>query len=97
MFEFQITCLEKETKIAQFILSELKKAITGFNVVLTTYTQNKKNSIVVACEEVEKPRLTFIISDVIAEAITIFYKILFFFPLKKNKVSLILYNILYNS
>ena len=77
MFEFQIGISQDKAKIAKKIYDELKLATKDFDAVLTKYNQNKKTFVVIACEDLEKPRISFIISDIISDIITTFYKLEF--------------------
>ena len=74
MFEFQIGFSQKNEKILNRTFEDLKQSCKGIDVVLTTYNQNEKSFIVIACDEVEKPRISFIICDIISEIISTFYK-----------------------
>ena len=75
MFEFQLSTLNE--KVSNQIFSELKKTTAQSNAVLTSYSENGKNNIVVACDEVEKPRVCFFLSDAISDAISTFFKLEF--------------------
>lgn len=77
MFEYQIALSDNNSKVAKSIFLDLKKAIEGVNVVLTSFSQDNKIFIVLAAEEIEKPRISFIISDVLSDAISSFYKLEF--------------------
>lgn len=77
MFEFQIGLNEDRKDIAKSIMMDLKKSTTDFNIVITNYSQGNKTFIVLACDELEKPRMSFYISQVIADIISTFYKLEF--------------------
>ena len=77
MFEFQITVSENNAKVAKRIFQDLKKVTEEFEAILTSYSESDKIYIVIACSQLEKPRLSFLISDVIADAISTFYKLEF--------------------
>ena len=75
MFEFQLSTLNE--KVSNQIFFELKNTIAETNAVLTSYAENGRNNIVVACDEIEKPRVCFFLTDVISDAISTFFKLEF--------------------
>lgn len=81
MFEFSIVINDNKVEEAKNICRELKKNTQEFGAVITSYSENDRIYIVLACEEMEKPRMKFFISDAIADTISIFYKLEF---LEKN-------------
>ena len=89
MFEFQIVVPQSKKIIATKIYENLKEATIQLKSIITTYSENNKEYIVVACENIEKPRIVFIITDVISEIINGFYKLEFIeknlmLPIKDN-------------
>ncbi|MDD4111091.1 MAG: sporulation protein YtxC [Clostridia bacterium] len=81
MFEFSIVINDNKIEEAKNICRELKKNTQEFGAVITSYSENDKIYIILACEDIEKPRMKFFISDAIADTISIFYKLEF---LEKN-------------
>ncbi len=74
MFEFQVSVSDDNVKVAKQIFSDLKKISNDLNMVITSYSEHNKIFVVVGCEDIEKPRMNFILSDVISDAISTFYK-----------------------
>lgn len=75
MFEFQIVVMEEKSKIINLLIKELKESTTDFKTILTSYSEKGKTYITLACENIEKPRLVFIIGDVLSDIISTFYKL----------------------
>lgn len=75
MFEFSIVLNDNRVEEARHICRELKKNTHDFHPVITSYSEDDKLHIVVACEELEKNRMSFFICDAIADTISIFYKL----------------------
>lgn len=75
MFEFSIVLNDDKVEEARHICRELKKNTHEFNAVITSYSESDKIYIIVACEEIEKSRMSFFIRDAIADVISIFYKL----------------------
>lgn len=74
MFEFSIVINENENGAAKNLFKELKRSTQEFNVILTSYSENEKIYIVLACEEAEKSRVGFFVCDAIADIVSTFYK-----------------------
>jgi hypothetical protein len=77
MFEFSIGISEDRAEIARSVHKDLKKNTKELNVIITSYSEGEKIYIVLACEEIEKARMNFYISDAISDAISTFYKLEF--------------------
>lgn len=75
MFEFQITVLNENQNVFNQIFQDMKLATSGLDVVLTKFETKNCQNLVVACNEIEKPRLCFLISDAISDAISTFFKL----------------------
>ncbi len=75
MFEFQLSTSNE--KIANQIFSDLKLSTSGSGAILTQYSSGENCYVVVGCEELEKPRVCFFISDAISDAISTFFKLEF--------------------
>lgn len=75
MFEFQIVIMEEKTKVSIVLLKELKEATADFKSIITSYSEKGKTYITLACEDVEKPRMVFVVGDVISDIISTFYKL----------------------
>lgn len=75
MFEFSIVLNDSKVEEARHICRELKKNTQEFGAIITSYSENQKIYIIVACEKIEKSRMEFFISDAIADTISIFYKL----------------------
>lgn len=73
MFEFQLSTSTE--KIANQIFSDLKTGINESGIILTQYSLNRKHFVVVGCNEIEKPRTCFFISDAISDAVSTFFKL----------------------
>ncbi|MDY3659258.1 MAG: sporulation protein YtxC [Eubacteriales bacterium] len=74
MFEFQVSVSEDNAKVAKQIFLDLKKVSDDLKMVVTSYSEHNKIFVVVGCDEIEKPRLNFILGDIISDAISTFYK-----------------------
>lgn len=77
MFEFSIALSEQYSLSAKRLYKEIKHSASSFGAVITSYSENGKIFIVVACEEIEKPRISFFICDAIADVITTDFKMEF--------------------
>ena len=77
MFEFQIAVSEDNGKVAEKMFKELKSATADFETITTSYSESGKIYIVLACNDIEQSRLSFVISDVISDMISTFYKLEF--------------------
>lgn len=77
MFEFSIIIDDGRAEEAKNICRELKNNTQNFNSVITSYSENDKIYIILACEEIEKSRMNFFICDAIADTISTFYKLEF--------------------
>lgn len=75
MFEFSIALSEQNSIAAKRLFKEIKNNASDFGAVVTSYSENEKIFIVVACEEIERPRISFFICDAIAEIITTDFKL----------------------
>jgi hypothetical protein len=75
MFEFSIVLNDDKVEEARHICKELKKNTQEFGAIITSYSENEKLYIIIACEQLEKSRMEFFICDAIAETISIFYKL----------------------
>ena len=74
MFEFSIVLLEEHSSSAKKIYRDIKDSISVFGGVVTSFLEEGKIHIVVGCEDIEKPRISFFICDAIAEVITTHFK-----------------------
>lgn len=77
MFEFSIIVSDANTDSAKKLHKEIKSSASVFGAIVTSYYENNLIHIVVACEEIEKPRISFFICDAIAEIITTNFKLQF--------------------
>ena len=75
MYEFQIVIMEEKPKISNILLKELKEATSDFKTIITSYSEKEKTYITLACEEVEKPRLVFVIGDAVSDIVSTFFKL----------------------
>lgn len=75
MFEFSIALSEQNAMSAKRLYKEIKSNASSFGAVVTSYSENGKIFIVVACEQIEKPRISFFICDAIADVITTDFKL----------------------
>lgn len=75
MFEFSIALSEQKADSAKKLYKEIKSTASSFGAVVTSYSENGKIFIVVACGEIEKPRISFFICDAIADIITTDFKL----------------------
>lgn len=74
MWEFSIKMDSAKTGIAKFLYRSLAGIITEVEGVITSYEEEGKISIVLACKEIEKSRLQYHISDCISKVICIYMK-----------------------
>jgi hypothetical protein len=51
---------------------ELKRNTQNLGAIITSYSENDKIYIILACDEIEKARMSFFICDAIADTISIF-------------------------
>ena len=77
MFEFQIAVSEKDKKVLNRLCEDLKSSTAGIKTVITSYQQGGKAFVVIACDDLERPRVSFSICDVISDIISTFYKLEF--------------------
>lgn len=77
MFEFQISVSKANQRVLEQIFQDLKQSTKGIDVVLTTFEDKSCCNIVLACQEIERPRVCFLISDAISDAISTFFKLEF--------------------
>lgn len=75
MFEFSIALSEQKADSAKKLYKEIKSTASSFGSVVTSYSENGKIFIVVACDDIEKPRISFFICDAIADIITTDFKL----------------------
>ncbi len=75
MFEFSIALSEQKADSAKKLYKEIKSTASSFGAVVTSYSENGKIFIVVACDDIEKPRISFFICDAIADIITTDFKL----------------------
>ena len=75
MFEFSIALSEQKADSAKKLYKEIKSTASSFGAVETSYSENGKIFIVVACDDIEKPRISFFICDAIADIITTDFKL----------------------
>lgn len=75
MFEFSIALSEQNAIPAKRLFKEIKNNASSFGAIVTSYAENEKIFIVVACEEIERPRISFFICDAIADIITTDFKL----------------------
>ena len=75
MFEFSIVLSEQNASPAKRLFKEIKSNASNFGAIVTSYSENDKIYIVVACEDIEKPRISFFICDAIADIITTDFKL----------------------
>lgn len=75
MFEFSIVLNDNKVDEAKNICRELKKNTQTLGSVITSYSETDKIFIVLACEEIEKARMSFFVCDAIADTISTFYKL----------------------
>jgi len=74
MWEFSVSMDSEKVNVAKYIYDTLKTTVEDAKGVITSYEQMGKINIVFACEEFEKTRLTYHISDTIAYVICTFLK-----------------------
>ena len=77
MFEFQIAFSGKDQKVLNRLIEDLKSSTAGIETVITSFAQGGRAFVVIACDDVEKPRVSFSICDVISDIISTFYKLEF--------------------
>ena len=77
MFEFSITLNEQNARAAKKLYRNLKDSTKIVGGVVTSYYENKNIYIVVACEDIEKSRISFFVCDEIAELISTDFKLKF--------------------
>lgn len=75
MFEFSIALSEQKADSAKKLYKEIKSTASSFGAVVTSYSENGKIFIVIACDDIEKPRISFFICDAIADIITTDFKL----------------------
>ncbi|MDD2227212.1 MAG: sporulation protein YtxC [Clostridia bacterium] len=74
MWEFSMGMENDKVDMAKYIFSNLKTKVEEVAGVITSYEQTGKINIVIACEDVEKTRLCYHISDILTNAICTFIK-----------------------
>ena len=74
MFEFSICLSTGNIESANKLYTDIKESASVFGAIVTSYNQDNFVIIVVGCEDVEKPRISFFICDAIAEIITTKFK-----------------------
>lgn len=74
MFEFSIVLGEQNAEQAKKLYKNLKDSTKIIGGVVTSYYENKNIYIVVACDEIEKSRISFFVCDEIAEIISTDFK-----------------------
>lgn len=74
MWEFSIGMDNDKIEMAKYIYKNLKERVEEISGIITSYEQTGKIIIVIACENCEKNRLCYHISDVITFAICTFIK-----------------------
>ena len=77
MFEFSIALNENNANFAKKLFKEIKESVTMIGGVVTSYCENEKVYIIVACDEIERERISFFICDAIAELISTKFKMQF--------------------
>lgn len=75
MFEFQVTVSEDHKNVAEKMLIDLKNSTSDFETIITSFSDKGKINIILACDDIEKNRLSFVISDVISDMISTFFKL----------------------
>lgn len=81
MWEYSIYLKPEDIKIANKIVAHLSKNTGEFNTIISLDTKPKEICISVACENIEKPRVVFNISNCLTEIICVDFKARF---LEKN-------------
>lgn len=74
MWEFSIGMDSDKVEMAKYIYNNLKERVEEVSGIITSYEQTGKIIIVIACENYEKNRLCYHISDVLTYAICTFIK-----------------------
>lgn len=74
MWEFSIKLDSAKSSIAKFLYRSLADVIKEVEGVLTSYEEEGKINIVLACKEIEKSRLQYHIADCISKVICVFIK-----------------------
>lgn len=74
MWEISISFKEEKIKAAESFLKEIKKTFKSSGSVVTSYIENGYITAVLACDDLEKGRAVFFVSDAIAETVCANYK-----------------------
>lgn len=93
MWEFSVSLNSAHCQVAEFLYNSLKKYVGEVDGIITSYDEAGLVTIVIACSEAEKARLSYYVSACITDAICTYFKKEF---LKKhlnvqlkNKISLV--------
>ncbi|MDD3397279.1 MAG: sporulation protein YtxC [Clostridia bacterium] len=74
MWEFSVGMDSDKVEMAKYIYNNLKERVEEVSGIITSYEQTGKILIVIACENCEKNRLCYHISDVLTYSICTFVK-----------------------
>ena len=86
MFEFSVVIKDEFALGAKKFYEELKNTVNSFGALVTSFSERNEIHIIIACEDIEKPRITYFIQDAISNFIVEEYKQKF---IKENlKISL---------
>ena len=88
MFEFSIIINDEFSLAAKNLYEEIKSTVCNFGAVVTSFSERNEIHIVIACQDVEKNRISFFITDAISNFIAEEYKLKFI----KNNLKISLHN-----
>ncbi|MBQ4535450.1 MAG: hypothetical protein IJA22_01340 [Clostridia bacterium] len=74
MWEFSIEMLSDKINLARYLYTTLEGKIKEVSGVITSYELNSHITIVLACPEIEKVRMKYIISNAISNGVCTFLK-----------------------
>ena len=74
MFEYQLVIPINRKKIISKIYEDLELISKEFPIITTSYDTEKNKNIIIACDDFEKARMCFFISDIVSNVISLFYK-----------------------
>lgn len=75
MFEFSIALNDSNVSFAKKLYKDIKDSSSIIGGIVTSYSESDKIYILIACEEIEKTRISFFICDAIANLITTKFKL----------------------
>lgn len=74
MWEFSIGVDSENVKVCKFLYKSLKKFVEEAGGVITSYDEAGRAYVVIACEDMERPRLEYYVKAYITEAICSYFK-----------------------